>query len=501
MQEFAILQRMMKAISTERTIDKMKVEFPRSAPEAQGIPSEAIAAFVDAIERDGLELHGLMVLRHGHVVAEGWWRPYRAELCHMLFSLSKSFTSTAIGFAVTEGMLKLDDRLIDFFPERAGMEGYWQRLTLRHLITMSTGHKNDTMEAILAGGDWADGFFNIPLIHEPGSHFLYNTGATYMLSVVLQKVTGQRVLDYLTPRLLQPLGIEGALWEQSPQGYDAGGFGLAIQTSDIARFGQFLLQRGMWQGKQLIPSAWIDEATASHIDNGPNENPDWEQGYGYQFWRCQWPGGYRGDGAFGQYCLVFPQEDAVVAINSGLGDMQAVLTHLWKLVLPAMHGAKPANPTAHAALQARLAGLHYDPPASRRDGAREAALTGRTFTFAENPLGMQSIGLAFHGAGCTLTLANATGRHSLELGDGTWAIGPDTGVVSLPLGPDNTLAETAAAFTWAADGRLQLTIRRILSPYVLAVSLAFEGDGLTMEITANVNFGPTELPKLTATAR
>ena len=160
-----------------------------------------------------------------------------------------------------------------------------------------------------------------------------------MLSAIVQKVTGMTVLDYLRPRLFEPLGIEHPTWETSPQGISAGGFGLSIRTEDIARFGQLYLQRGKWQGKQLVPAAWVEAATARQTSNGSNPQSDWDQGYGYQFWRCR-HGAYRGDGAFGQFCVVLPEQDAVIAITSGVKDMQAVLNLVWDKLLPAM---KPSS--------------------------------------------------------------------------------------------------------------------------------------------------------------
>ncbi len=481
----------------------MRTELPRSTPEAQGIPSAAVHAFLDAMGQTNLELHGLMVLRHGHVVAEGWWKPYRPDLRHMLFSLSKSFTSTAVGFAVTEGLLTVEDRLIDYFPEyKDTLDPLWEKLKLKHLLMMGTGHQTDTMDYIMnnPNGNWAEGFFQTPLVFEPGTHFLYNTGATYMLSAVVQKVTGQRLLDYLTPRLFQPLGIESPLWEQSPQGIDAGGFGLAIHTEDIARFGQFLLQRGQWQGKQLLPAAWIDEATAKHIENGPNEGADWAMGYGYQFWRCQPAGVYRGDGAFGQFCIVSPSQGLVIAINSGLGDMQKVMTNLWTHLLPALTDPLPEDPAASAALQARLNGLHYDPPAACRLPERESAIAGRRYAFQPNDLGYRAMTFAFAPEGCTVTAETEKGSFDLLLGSDQWAIGRDEGFVTVPLGPDGTLAETAAAFAWQ-DDRLVLILRRIESPFVLTVTVTFDGDTLTLDARSNTSFGPTEQPMLTATAQ
>ena len=345
--------------------------FPTSAPEAQGIPSDAILAFVEAVERDIRDLHSFILLRHGAVVAEAYWEPFGAAHPHVLFSLSKSFTSTAIGFLVAERRLSVDDRVLDFFPDEAPAQPSerLRALRVRHLLTMTTGHDPDPTGTIRMSGlepdqpTWTKSFLSQPLVHEPGSHFVYNSLATYMLSAIAQRITGERLIQYLQPRLFAPLGIEGAKWETSPQGIDTGGWGLSVKTRDIARFGQLYLQRGVWEGKRLLNEAWIAEATSGQVPNGPSANPDWEQGYGYQFWRCR-HGAYRGDGAFGQYCIVMPDQDAVLAITSGVGNMQAVLDLVWKHLQPAMTSAPLADDAgAQRQLADRLAALRLTPAA------------------------------------------------------------------------------------------------------------------------------------------
>src|SRR5262249_52061281 len=167
---------------------------------------------------------------------------------------------------------------------------------------------------------WTKTFLAQPVPFKPGTHFLYNTSATYMLSAAVQKATGQTLLDYLKPRLFEPLGIEKPTWEASPQGISAGGYGLSVRTEDIAKFGQLYLQKGKWQGRQRVPGGWVGAAAARQTPNGSNPRSDWDQGYGYQFWRCR-HGAYRGDGAFGQYCVVPPDQDAVIAITAGVRDL------------------------------------------------------------------------------------------------------------------------------------------------------------------------------------
>jgi CubicO group peptidase (beta-lactamase class C family) len=224
-----------------------------------------VLAFVDEADQRLDSLHSFMLLRHGHVVAEGWWVPYHPRSRHSLYSLSKSFTSTAIGIAIAEGKLHLDDRVLDFFPEDAPAEPSEQLKAMRisDLLRMSTGHQTEPPRP--PDGHWVKLFLAHPVPFKPGTHFLYNTSATYMCSAILQKATGMTLLDYLRPRLFDPLGIENPSWETSPQGISVGGSGLSVRTEDIARFGQLYLQKGRWQGEQLVPEAWIEALPARRL--------------------------------------------------------------------------------------------------------------------------------------------------------------------------------------------------------------------------------------------
>ncbi len=307
---------------------------PRSTPEAQGVSSAGIREFVETADKTVDTMHSFMLVRHGQVVAECWWKPEAAEKPHVLYSLSKSFTSTAVGLAVAEGKLSIDDPVLKFFPEDAPEQpsDKLKAMRVRDLLTMSSGHQTEAKFSDET--PWVRAFLAQPVEHKPGTHFLYNTPGTYTLSAIVQKVSGQTVLDYLRPRLFEPLGIEGPEWSASPQGVSTGGWGLFLKTEDIAKFGQLYLQKGQWNVKQLVPVAWIEQATSKQVSNGSDPAKDWDQGYGFQFWRCR-HGGYRGDGAFGQFCIVLPERDAVVAITADTKDMQGELNVVWDKLLPA----------------------------------------------------------------------------------------------------------------------------------------------------------------------
>ncbi|MDR1259611.1 MAG: ChbG/HpnK family deacetylase [Tannerellaceae bacterium] len=323
---------------------------PRSSFAAEKVDGRAVPKYLEEVKKAGQDLHSLMILRHGRVVSEQWMgEGNAANVPHALHSVSKTFTATAVGFAVAEGRLKVTDKVISFFPDKlpAQVSDNLKALEVRHLLTMSSGHDVEPGNIRNAGGaDWVQGFLAAPFVHEPGTFFVYNSLGTYVLSAIVQKVTGEKVIDYLYPRLFRPLGIVGAVWDESPQGINTGGWGLYLKTEDLAKMGQFILSKGLWNGKQLLPQAWFDEATTSHIASLPagrrpeqvnsrTKEKDWLQGYGYQMWRSR-HNSFRADGANGQYILILPEKDAVIVTTANIRDMQDELNLIWKYLLPAL---------------------------------------------------------------------------------------------------------------------------------------------------------------------
>ena len=480
-------------------------QLPRSTPESQGVASAAISGFFDAVAAGGFELHSFMLARHGHIVAEAWWEPYRAELPHVLYSLSKSFASTAAGLAIAEGKLSLDDTVLSFFPDDAPAEasGNLRAMCVRHLLSMSTGNAQDTTGSLssLGGDNWVKGFLACPVEHAPGTHFVYNSGATYMVSAIVQKVTGEGLLDYLTPRLLRPLGIHGATWETCPRGIALGGWGMKVKTEDIARFGQLYLQRGMWNGTRLLSEAWVEEATSFQVSNGDNPDSDWAQGYGFQFWRCR-HGGYRGDGAFGQYCVVLPDQDAVLAITSGLKDMQAVLNLVWEHLLPAFGGAQALfDPAAADALQTRAANLKVATPAGEATSHLAAEISGKTYVLepaaspSESRLqprepGFEAIRFELTSEPPALMLRNAYGDLSVPCGlDGSWP--------SARIPFRNATPETVAASgAWTAPRVFTFRLCLAETPFCPTLTCRFDGNTVTIDYVPNCGFRSEPFPPI-----
>lgn len=345
-----------KAAIQERNIRLISYnDLTKSLPRAEATPkmTKALNKYLEAVGKAEQDLHSVMVLQHGKVIAERWLSEGAWNKPHVMNSVSKTFTATAIGFAVSEGLLKVTDKVISFFPDKlpATISPNLEKLEIRHLLTMSGGHDTDPTGKVrqMEGADWVEAFLNTPFEHEPGTFFCYNSMGTYVLSAIVQKVTGQKVVDYLYPHLFRPLGIVGVHWEESPQGINCGGWGLYIRTEDMAKMGQFLLQKGQWNGKQLLPASWVEEATTTKVASVPAgvrpekakelgltaKNSDWVQGYGYQMWRCRHDA-VRADGANGQYIILLPEKDAVIVTTAHIGDMQAEINLIWKYLLPAL---------------------------------------------------------------------------------------------------------------------------------------------------------------------
>lgn len=477
----------------------LKQSLPRTSPEAQGISSAGILAFLDGVAENPGELHSFILARRGKIAAEGYWKPYTVERQHLLYSLSKSFTSTAAGFAVQEGFLSLDDLVVTFFPEDvpAEISPNLAAMKVRHLLMMGTGHETEPQFWSCEDGNWAKTFLAAPVEKEPGTHFLYNTAATYMVSAIVKKATGQDIVEFLKPRLFEPLDIKEPATERCPRGIPFGGSGLYLTTNDIAKFGQLYLQRGMWNGERLLSEAWIDEATSKQISNGDGGENDWGQGYGFQFWRCR-HGAYRGDGAFGQYCVVLPEQEAVIAITSGIPDMGRILNLIWERLLPAMQSAPlPAAPEAEEKLRQRLESLTIIAPEGAPSSPTAAQISGKMYHFPENDQKIQSVRLDFAPTvgdnRATLFVHDDRGEHTVEIGVGSWREG-ETTFLKNRLGdriPFNALA-VAGQGTWTDENTFAAKICLLSTPSCPTITFAFAGEEMTVTVRGNIGFGPSE---------
>ncbi len=463
---------------------------PRSTPEAQGVSSAGIQAFVEAIGQSKYEFHSFMLLRHGHVIAETWWSPYAPELNHTMYSMSKSFASTAIGFAVAEGRVRVNDRVTSFFPEDlpAEVSDNLAALTVKDCLTMSTGHGKEPTSDMVKEENWVKVFLGSPITNRPGTTFMYNSGATYMLSAIVQKVTGQKLLDYLTPRLLEPLDIQGASWESCPHGTHIGGWGLSVRTEGLAKFGQLYLQGGQWNSRQILPATWIKEATSFKIQqplpskpSRPNEKNDWLQGYCYQFWRSQ-HNAYRGDGAFGQYTIIMPEQDAVIAITSETSNMQGQLDLIWEHLLPAMKPTPlPADRKSQESLQGLLSSQALAPLKGQGTSPVVGRISGKTFEIQSNELGFESASFSFRANSCLMTLRDKKNAYPIICGSGKWVRGetalPGTPprLVSGGAPKPGTKHKVAASGTWTDENTYECMLRYYETPHHDSITCRFDG--------------------------
>ena len=368
------------------------VTIPVSTPSAQGIDGHALVQFIDAIEADPVvEPHGLIIQRHGHRVLEAYWAPHRAEQIRLCYSLSKSFTGAALGLAIDDGLLSLDDLVVDHLPDMADdVDDRTRRMRIRHIASMATGHHDETLVAALLTDpkDLVGAFLHLPPEHEPGTWFAYNQPPVLALATILQRLTGQRLVDQLRTRVLDPIGVGDLRWHQYRPGIDVGFSGVFTNLDAIARLGQLHLDGGRWDGRQVLPAGWVETASSVQTDNSNRPEPDWSQGYGFQLWRNQH--GYRGDGAYGQYMVVLPDHDTVVAFFSHTEPMQAFMDLLWSHLLPTLGPSQGADaggagPDGDRAITERIADLRVPTPADRGGsaGAPDRAAAGR-FVRAED---------------------------------------------------------------------------------------------------------------------
>lgn len=481
--------------------------FARKSPESQGILSKGILDFLNAAKESGLEWHSFMLLRHGNIVAEGWWKPFESDFKHTLYSLSKSFTSTAIGFLVQEGKIKVDDQVISFFKEETPQSpsDNLKAMKIKHLLTMNTGHEKEPALRE-SNNTWVKTFLEQEVKFEPSTHFLYNTPATYMLGAIIHKVTGQKLEDYLAPRLFQPLGIKGYDWETSPQGLNTAGYGLRVKTEDIAKLGQFYLQKGKWDGKQLLPEAWVNEATSKQTTSQAGDN-DWSQGYGYQFWRCK-PGFYRGDGAFGQFCMVMPEQDAVLAMTCESFNLQKTMNVAYETLLPAMQsGVLAENPTNANALKLALKNLELPTPKGKTQSSLspDAELHGanrahqyhdKDYVVEKNSYGILESEFVFSKDACTWELLTDAGETKIKFGWENWHLNKASSPYLFSIASRTPMpSKMAGTATWINDNTLQLNLKFVEAIHGDKITCVFEGDKVSISFLNSVAENSKNVPE------
>jgi len=412
-----------------------------------------------------------------------------------LYSLSKSFTGTAIGLAVHEGLLTVDDPVIKFFPDMVPetISENLAALKVRHLLSMAVGHARDSiliLEASAPGVPWEKTFLAQPVVFKPGSQFMYNSGASFMLSSIVKRVTEKTAHEYLKPRLYQPLNITNTTWGENFEGVNMGASHLRMLTEDIAKFGQLYLQNGVWQGKQIISKEWVKEASSKQMSNGNNDS-SWGYGYGFQFWLNP-PGGFRADGAFGQYSMILPALDAVVAITSESISTKDTMQIVWDVLLPEMKDAPlPKNKADHDQLQQELKSLKYDPPKITATSPIASKFSGKEFVLDKNPFNTKSVSFTFEGDKCLFVLKE-DGKPDINItnGMGYWIrkgnYKPSAhSLFSLRRIDFDSIV--AASATWQDEKTLLLTWRFIETVHGDQLTCIFDDDQVTIKFLFSVN--------------
>lgn len=456
---------------------------PSASPESMGVRSGDIARFVERLSQNEpfQDPHALILVRHGHVLAEGYFAPFDQSSRHSLFSVSKSFVSTAVGFAVQEGLIALDERIADAFPEYLPEmpAPEFRVLTVRHLLMMATGQEGVGVHMTLSGVDCGipEAFFRAPFLDAPGTTFRYSSAVTYMLSRLILKRAGVDVVAYLTPRLFDPLGIERPYTRRCPEGVPLGYTGMRLSARDIALYGEFYLKRGMWNGKQLLDPAWIDLATQKHVDTHSSTGDEWSQGYCFQFWRGS-HNTYRFCGANGQMCICMPDLDALCVVQSGYDYrvLQYVVDSFYETIYSGMRDEPyPEDEPARKRLNTLLDGLML-PVLSGNFSPLCGFVNGVSYTSDAGALTLQFTG----GAG-VLTYTIVGKPYTLAFGLLRPMRAPSTLCERYALEPQPDDPADAFGY-WETLRTLCITARIIPTPTVLTLSLTFTGEQVRMEL-------------------
>lgn len=459
----------------------------RANPHDVGVDAAAVLGFLEAAAARDIEFHGFMVMRHGKVAAEGWWSPYGAARPHMTHSLTKSTMACGVGLALAEGHFKLDDKVVSFFPENlpAVVDDNMAAMTVEDLLTMRTGHAGLVSGSQWRGirTSWVTEFFKIPVVHKPGTFFAYTSAASYMLSAIVTKTTGQTLRDYMEPRFFKPLGIVDPQWDLSPGDINPGGNGLTWKLSDALKMGALHLNGGQWNGQQVLPAEWVRTATRDHV-------PDQ---YGYQWWINPELGAYSANGMFGQYVYVFPEHDAVVAFNSALVRGESGFRDTFAEYFPAAF--RSGDPAASAPLKRFTEALVIMPTPAAGSSQRAIGISGRTYQCQPNEDGIESLSFTFQGDECIFTMKDARGVHVVDVGLGRWIEGETTitgNSLHHEYQPDSLRVVAGAG--WRDADTLEMTWQFAETTFRDTARFRFTDTGVAFDRSVNVNSAATTRP-------
>jgi CubicO group peptidase (beta-lactamase class C family) len=394
---------------------------PVSTPEREGIPSQAIARYLSAIRDEGIYMHSVMFVRHGKIVSEAYFKPFGPDFRHRLYSCSKSFVSVAIGVLAEKGVISLNDRCVDYFPDlSANADPYLAETTIRDLLRMASPY---TRGANYAPKDesWEKTFFTDEVSHVPGTVFSYCTSGTTMLCAIIKRATGMDFLDVLRP-VFDEIGISRDLFcVETPEGIQWGGSGVCATAREFAKFANLCMHYGLCEGKQLLPREYMMEATSRQIDNSLYAgNSDTAQGYGYQFWMTK-KNGFAFYGMGGQYALCFPKEDFMLVTTGyeelAMGSRAEIFHALWREVFPFLRDEPlPADAGAAADLKATADSLALAHAEGEADSPIRARVDKRTYHMRENAMGIKWVRFEFANGEAIMNYENVSGTHALRFG-------------------------------------------------------------------------------------
>lgn len=459
---------------------------PRASASSLGIDPDCLIAFLDAVKAADLDLHGFMLHRHGHVVAEGWTWPVDPNEPRVLHSMAKSFTGCAIGLAIQEGLLNLDDRLVRFFPDEvpANADPRLADMTVEHLLTMRTGHASNTSGSVWRSisTSWIAEFFKIPLAYAPGTEYVYTSAASYMLSALINRVTGQTLHDYLKPRLFIPLDIHNETWDIGPDGVNPGGNGLTAPVSAALKLAVLHAQNGVWDGRQVLPAAWVQAATQ------PQGGPDSRYGY---HWMMKPRPAFSALGVFVQMAAVYREHNATLVLVGGMKNSAEIVPFIERYFPAAFSEDCSVKPEADARLEQRLASMAEQPLLVSDCPAPEDSI--RVFAVAENGLGVRQLSFAFTGHVLTFELTDSQATHRLQIGIDHWL----TGLTSMPgralhHGYEFNHAQIVAGARWLDQKTLEMTWIYPQTAFRDRVKCVFEGNSVSLARTVNVNSAERE---------
>ncbi|GFN33917.1 serine hydrolase domain-containing protein [Paenibacillus xylaniclasticus] len=456
------------------------------------IKSGTLVAFMNDIERYQLPVNRFILLHDGEHILQWHRSPYRKDVPQLLYSLSQSITSIAVGIAWDQGLLKLDDPIMSFFPDKlpASISPNLARMTIRHLLTMTAGHEDNICSAVAKEQDWAAAFFSQEVVHEPGTRYYNCIYSTYMLSAIIERVTGMSLIDFLVPALFDPLSIQRPVWETCPLGVTAGGMGLSLSTESMAKIGLMLINEGVYEGKRILSEQYIRMATSEQSNNRSSaalDRNDMIQGYGFQFHLCK-GGCYLGEGAFGQLCFVAPKEKIVISAASSLTtvqEFQLLLELIYEHFIDrSTEQSLPYKRGGDAELQRLLEQWNYESEWRRPIPDGRPCLDGAVYPLSANPHGLRQI-CFFEQCGLL--------EMKMEYGDKRDNTLPFSYVEPIRAFDmfykdlEMHRQEVVTYAAWLDKNSLLLTLYYIETPYVVRYKLTFSGNELQLQFELNVS--------------